>query len=151
MTPGETPQTLELLERIAENAPKDNPRLQNYIAALRTALQSESKEREEVQGMLAEYEEAYTKLTAPANRLGVFIQWLEQDAIDREAPEGEVAVDKLALISVGEQEFVTQVDPKLADDKIFVGARVKVNEAYAVVGTLPASSSGAVIASLGGA
>ena len=145
MAPGDTPQSLELLERISEHAPKDNIRLQNYIAALRTSLQTESKERDETQQMLAEYEEAYTKLTAPANRLGVFVDWLEQEAQGREAPEGEVAVEKLALISVGEQEFVTQVDPKIDAESLSIGTRVKVNEAYAVVGTLPPNRSGSLI------
>lgn len=145
MASGETPQSLELLEKIAEHAPKDNPRLQNYIAALRTSLHSESKEREDTQQMLAEYEEAYNKLTAPANKLGVFLQWLEEEAEGREAPEGEIAIEKLALISVGDQEFVTKVDPKLQEETLSVGTRIKVNEAYAVVGTLPPSQSGSVI------
>ena len=145
MAPGDTPQSLELLERISEHAPKDNIRLQNYIAALRTSLQTDSKERDEAQQMLAEYEEAYAKLTAPANRLGVFVDWLEQEAKDRETPDGEVATEKLALISVGEQEFVTQVDPKIDTETLFIGTRVKVNEAYAVVGTLPPNRSGSII------
>lgn len=136
---------MELLERISEHAPKDNIRLQNYIAALRTSLQTDSKDRDEAQQMLAEYEEAYAKLTAPANRLGVFVDWLEQEAIDRERPDGEVATEKLALISVGEQEFVTQVDPKIDVETLFIGTRVKVNEAYAVVGTLPPNRSGSII------
>ena len=145
MASGDSPQTLELLEKISEHAPKDNARLQNYISALRTALASESKERDDTLQMLAEYEEAYNKLTAPANRLGVFVQWLEQDATDRESVDGEVPVEKLALISVGEQEFVSRVDPKLEQDGLSIGTRVKVNEAYAVVGTLPPSQSGSVI------
>lgn len=145
MASGENPQTLELLDKIAEHAPKDNARLQNYIAALRTSLLTDSKEREETQQMLTEYEEAYTKLTAPANRLGVFVQWLEQEAADRETPTGEVAIEKLALISVGEQEFVAKVDPKLEQDALTTGTRVKVNEAYAVVGMLPPTLSGPII------
>jgi len=145
MASGDHPQTLELLEKIAEHAPKDNARLQNYVAALRKALQSESKEREETQQMLAEYEEAYNKLTAPANRLGVFVQWLDQEAIDQESPDGGKPVENLALISVGEQEFVAKVDPKLDQHHLAVGTRVKVNEAYAVVGTLPPTTSGSLI------
>jgi proteasome-associated ATPase len=145
MASGDHPQTLELLEKIAEHAPKDNARLQNYVAALRKALQSESKEREETQQMLAEYEEAYNKLTAPANRLGVFVQWLDQEAIDQESPDGGKPEEKLALISVGEQEFVAKVDPKLDQHHLAVGTRVKVNEAYAVVGTLPPTTSGSLI------
>lgn len=134
-----TPQSLELLDKILEQAPKDNPRLQNYLSALRTALLSEGKEREETQKLLGEYEEAYEKLTAPANRLGVFLHWL-----DEKAEEGSEKA-KLALIALGDQEFVAQVDPKVGDEALTTGSRVKVNDAYAVVGHLAASPGGAFI------
>ncbi len=125
----------DLLDKIVEVAPKDDPRLQNHLAALRRALQGEAKEREEAQRLLAEYEEAYNKLTAPANRLGVFIQWLES----------EDNKERLALISVGDQEFVAQVDPKANSEALATGTRVKVNDAYAVVGNMPPSSGGAIV------
>lgn len=131
--------SLDLLDKILEQAPKDDPRLQNYLSALRTALLSEGKEREETQKLLTEYEEAYEKLTAPANRLGVFLQWL-----DEQAEEGSEKA-KLALIALGDQEFVAQVDPKVGDDSLTTGTRVKVNDAYAVVGHLTASPGGAFI------
>jgi proteasome-associated ATPase len=143
MASGDTSRSLELLEKIAEQTPKDNQRLQNYVAALRTALQSESKDREEVQKLLAEYEEAYNKLTAPANRLGVFIHWLDDRAKEGEEPANEAA--KLALIALGDQEFVAQVDPKVEAEELITGTRVKVNDAYAVVGTLPPSVNGGMI------
>jgi proteasome-associated ATPase len=130
----EIPRSLELLERLAEAAPKDNQRLQNTIAALRTSLLAESRDREEAEKLLSEYEEAYNKLTAPANRLGVFLQWLE-------GKEEEL----LALISVGDQEFVAQVDPKIDRESLNTGARVKVNDAYAVVGSMSPSVSGGMI------
>ncbi len=146
MTPGENSRTLDLLEKIVEQAPKDNPRLQNYLAALRTSLQEDSKEQDETRQMLAEYEEAYTKLTAPANKIGVFLEWLEQEAEGVESPEGEPpAVQKLALISLGDQEYVAQVDPKVEQSILAIGSRVKVNDAYAVVGTLPAARVGSMV------
>jgi proteasome-associated ATPase len=129
----ETSRSLELLEKLAEAAPKDNQRLQNMIAALRSALQADSAEKEEAEKLLSEYEEAYNKLTAPANRLGVFLEWLESDS------------QGLALIAVGDQEFVAQVDPKLEQTDFATGTRVKVNDAYAVVGSMPASVNGGMI------
>ncbi len=129
----ETSRSLELLERLAEAAPIDNQRLQNTIAALRSALQAESREKDEAEKLLSEYEEAYNKLTAPANRLGVFLQWLESES------------SNLALIAVGDQEFVAQVDPKLEQADLATGTRVKVNDAYAVVGSMPASVNGGMI------
>jgi len=140
---GDSTQSLELLEKIQEHAPKDNVRLQNYLSALRTSLQDESKDREETQKLLTEYEEAYNKLTAPANRIGVFLQWLEEEV--EEGVPVEARPDRLAMIALGDQEFVTQVDPKVNSEALSIGSRVKVNEAYAVVGQLPPSMNGGMI------
>lgn len=140
---GDSSPSLELLDKIAEQAPKDNARLQNYVAALRAELQSDSKNREETQRLLAEYEEAYNKLTAPANRIGVFLQWLDEAAA--EAAEEAEERQRLAMIALGDQEFVAQVDPKVEIERLTTGTRVKVNDAYAVVGHLPPSQNGGFI------
>src|SRR5437763_309815 len=139
MPSSEGSRSLELLDKIVEVAPADNPRLQNYIAALREALHGDAKQREEAEKLMAEYEEAYTKLTQPANRLGVFLQWLDEDAGGEDKGENGDKDRGLALIALGDQEFVTQVDPKANKEELQTGARVKVNDAYAVVGHLPAS------------
>ena len=131
----ETSRSLELLTRIEEQAPKDNQRLQNSVAALRDTLKTDVEKQEENKKLLAEYEEAYAKLTAPANRLGVFLHWLDGKSESDE---------KLALIALGDQEFVAQVDPKTNGEELITGVRVKVNEAYAVVGVLPESGQGSV-------
>ncbi len=152
--------TLELLNKVIEQAPKEDARLQNYLAALKSAIETDGKLAQEAQRVLAEYEEAYAKLTAPANRLGVFLQWLEAQSISpsmgkmstksterAEATNteiGESANDKLALIAVGDQEFVANVDPKIKEGELAAGTRVKVNDAYSVVGTMPPSSNGGV-------
>ncbi len=135
MPSGDDSRALELLDKITEHAPQDNQRLQNYISALRAALEGESKERDDAQKLLAEYEDAYNKLTAPANRLGVFIEWLDNDETK----------EKLALIALGDQEFVAQVDPKVPQETLTTGSRVKVNDAYAVVGQLGPSMNGGMI------
>ena len=131
----EVSRALELLEKVSEQAPPENARLQNYIAALKSTLESDSKKSEESAQLLAEYEEAYNKLTAPANRIGVFLQWLDT----------KDATEKLALIAVGDQEFVVQMDPKADLDRLQPGVRVKVNEAYAILGDMPPSRIGALI------
>jgi proteasome-associated ATPase len=122
--------SLEILDKIIEQAPKDDQRLQNYLAALRQELLGDEEERAKVAQMMQEYEEAYNKLTAPANRLGVFLQWLD---------------DQQALVALGDTEFVSQVDPKIEEKDLETGARVKMNEAYAVVGKLESSGSGSVV------
>ena len=125
--------TRDLLDKIYEQAPKDDPRLQNYLAALERTLAADSKEREESERLLAEYEEAYNKLTAPANRIGVFLNWIE----DAEA--------KFAMIAVGDTEYVAHVDPKVDASKLDSGVRVRVNDAFAVVGFVDPSPIGGML------
>lgn len=138
--------SLDLLDRIIGVAPPDNQRLQNYLAALREALLGDAKQREEAEKLMAEYEEAYTKLTQPANRLGIFLDWLEEDAAT-EDPESKIQnqKSKLALIALGDQEFISLVDPKTNQEALTTGTRVKVNDAYAVVGHLAPSGNGGII------
>ena len=52
---------------------------------------------EESQKLLQEYQEAYEKLVAPANRIATFIKFLD---------------NQLALIALGDSEFVTTVSPR---------------------------------------
>ncbi|HVT11051.1 MAG TPA: AAA family ATPase [Fimbriimonadaceae bacterium] len=143
--------SLELLDKIIEVAPRDNQRLQNYLAALRDALIGDEKRREEAEKVMAEYEEAYAKLTQPANRLGIFLQWLEEEAQAPLPSGGEGGepqpsrVSGQALIALGDQEFVALVDPKANQEALTTGVRVKVNDAYAVVGHLAPSGNGGII------
>ncbi len=120
----------KLLDRIAEQAPKEDAKLQNYLAALRKELADQEKTQDERAALLAEYEEAYQKLTAPANRVGVFLQRLEEDRI---------------LIALGETEYVALADPKIPEEELVPGARVTLNEAYAVVGVMPPHPGGTVL------
>lgn len=122
--------SLEILEKIIEQAPTSEVRLLNHLAALRDSLQSDDKERDTTQKLIEEYEEAYNKLTAPANRIGVFLKWLDE---------------QLALIALGETEFVSQVDPKIEPEQLSTGVRVKLNDAYAVVGHLELGSGGPLV------
>ncbi|MFX7033264.1 hypothetical protein ABTI01_19870, partial [Acinetobacter baumannii] len=92
--------------RITEQAPKDNVRLSNAIAALREELRTREGKDAEKEELLAKYEDAYQKLTSPANRVGVFLRFLE---------DGNVAV------AFGETEYVAQVDPKMNLDDLRPG------------------------------
>ena len=121
---------MTILDKIAEQAPADDARLHNLFAAMREALEGQAKENENVRKLVEEYEDAYAKLTAPANRVGVFLQWLE---------------DKLALVALGDTEFVANIDPKLKEDEITTGTRIRLNEAYAVVGALDAGVNGPIV------
>jgi len=144
MQSGESSRSLELLGKVIEQAPAENQRLHNYLAALRDSLEHDEKSQLEQEQILAEFQEAYEKLTAPANRLAVFLHWVNPDEEPAEAPE-DSSSSKLALISLGEQEYVVQVDPKVPSEQLVVGTRVKVNEAYAIIGVLPSSQTGSMI------
>jgi proteasome-associated ATPase len=124
----------EILDRIEEHAPKDNPRLQNYLAALREALAEQAAERQKDQELLGQYQEAYDKLTQPANRMAVFLRWVEEPDKPR-----------LALIALGDQEFLTTFDPAIPEESLQAGTRVRVNDAYAIVGVLPDPATGALV------
>lgn len=122
--------TSEILDRLSEQVPPGNAKLTNYVSAMRDSLEQEAKDRQEQEETLKGYQEAYEKLTAPANRLGVFLDWLP---------------DELALVAVGDTEFVSMVDPMVEREKLFKGARIRVNDAYAVVGVLDAIGGGAIV------
>lgn len=119
-----------LLQEIIDSVPADDQRLRNYLLALRDALEEERRGIEDAKRLIAEYEEAYQKLTSPANRTGVFLEMLDEG---------------LALIAVGESEFVVSIDPKLNAQTLKAGVRVKVNDAYAIIGVMPPHPGGQVL------
>lgn len=123
-------QAEQLLDKIEEQAPADDPRLRNYVAALRSELAAQEKQGEERERLLAEYEEAYQKLTAPANRIGIYLRPLE---------------DGKHLIALGDTDFVSLADPKATEGELESGVRVLLNEAYAIVGVLPPHESGTIV------
>lgn len=119
----------ELIREIVEMIPPDNQRLRNYISELESQIHAAQREADEQREVLRQYEDAYTKLTSPANRTGVFLRH-EQDGI--------------ALIAVGDTEFVVSIDPSIEVAELVTGARVKVNDSYAIVGVMPPHESGQI-------
>ena len=121
---------LEVLRDIIEQVPEDNARLRNYLSTLEQTLLEDARQAEHAARMIAEYEEAYEKLTSPANRTGVYLETMESG---------------IAMIAVGDTEFVVSVDPKVSAEELAAGCRVKVNDSYAIVGVLPPHSGGQVL------
>lgn len=118
-----------LLQRLRELGPKDDPKFNNTLSALRDELVRASQDSVEREGQLAEYEAAYNKLTQPANKLGVFLQSLDSGNV---------------LVALGDSEFVTTIDPKLNPEELVLGARVLLNEAFAVVGVMSSNPAGSL-------
>lgn len=121
---------LELVERIAEILPRDDAKLNNYLASIRQVAQKQARDEEERQSLLAKYEEAYQKLTAPANRTGAFLSWLDGG---------------LALVALGDSEYVVQADPSIDSSSLSTGSTVRLNEGYAIVGLAPVTACGPVV------
>lgn len=119
----------QILDKLDQIAPREDARLRNHLAALRMEVERTDAEQEAKDAELAEYKAAYEKLTAPANRVGIYLAALEEDK---------------ALVAMGDTEFVTLLDPSLDTDQLKRGARVRLNEAYAVVGLVPGSEAGTV-------
>ena len=142
-----------LLNEIIRMTPRNDPRL-DYLLLLRHQLETDEKQLEEAQKVIAEYEEAYNKLTAPANRIGVYLGPVD---------------DQTVQIAIGDQEYVANVDPRMGGGEgpgdegsdhsvvrqpapagdspapLKVGTRVKVNEAFAVIGDLGAHPGGPLV------
>ncbi|MCC6442542.1 MAG: AAA family ATPase [Armatimonadetes bacterium] len=120
---------MAVLDDILRRTPREDPRLP-YLLLLRQQLELDEQHLQEAQKLIAEYEEAYNKLTSPANRIGVFLG----------SPE-----EGIANIALGDGEFYSNIDPKLDVSGFKVGTRVKVNEAYAVVGDLGYHPGGPIV------
>jgi proteasome-associated ATPase len=116
-------------EILNDRAPKD-PRLTQYLLLLRHQLEVDERQFQEAVQALAEYEEAYEKLTSPANRIATYLG---------KPDEG------IALVAVGESEYYSNIDPKLENPNFNIGTRVKVNEAFAVIGDLGYHPTGPIV------
>ena len=86
-----------LLDEIIRMTPRSDPRL-DPLLLLRHQVEVDEKQMEEAQQAIAEYEEAYNKLTAPANRIGVFLEHLDPETVQ---------------IALGDQEYIANLDPEL--------------------------------------
>ncbi len=124
-------ESYEILNRIADIVPVENAKLTSYVSALRDSMARDDQRESEQEKELAAYQEAYQKLTAPANRIGVFLSWAEESV--------------LAHIAVGDTEFVASVDPNVEPELLKPGQRIRVNEAYAIIGFASATENGALL------
>lgn len=121
-------QAIELAGRLAA-AEADPAKTGAYAAALRDELERASRAVRALQEERDGLAQAYEQLTAPANRVATLLRAL---------PEGR------ALVALGDTEFVVQVDPAIEAGTLAPGARVRLNEAYAVVGVEQAEPVGSL-------
>ena len=141
---------LWILDEIIRMTPRNDVR-QGYLMALREQLETDEAMLDEAKKVIAEFEEAYTKLTAPANRIGVFLEKVEPEVkpkpkrrFGQPAPPEEKP-PLMVRIALGEQEYIANIDPKLENPDFKVGTQVKVNEAFAVIGDLGYAHGGPIV------
>lgn len=120
---------LAILEEILKYTPQNDPRL-GLFELLYEQLRSDERQLQEARETIRQFNETYEKLTSPANRIGTFLG----------APQEHVA-----YIAVGDAEYYANADPKLDLKKLNIGTRVKINEAFAVIGDLGYHPEGPVV------
>ena len=126
-------ESLEMLDVLESQIPSDNARLKTYAGALRETLEAEARIAETKAEELAQFKQAYEKLTQPANRIGVFLKWIDTD------------MGSLPMILLGDSEYVVMLDPAIKEESLTLGTRVRLNEAYAIIGLAPASEQGSIV------
>jgi len=118
-----------VVDQLIASAADDDRRLPALLV-LRHQLEVDKQQREEALHVIREFEEAYEKLTSPANRVATFL-----GATD----EG------VATIVIGDSEYYANIDPKMDAEQLRVGHRVRVNDAYVIVGGLGYASDGPIV------
>jgi proteasome-associated ATPase len=119
---------LRLVDELLALAP-DRDSGRPLLYQLRRQLMDREISYQEARRVAVELETALEKVTAPANRVGIFLG---------------MPSEGIATVYVGGSEYYTNIDPRVEAAELKVGCRVLVNEAYAVVGDLGYSPSGPV-------
>ena len=136
-----------LIDEVIRITPRNDSRF-SYLMALREQLLTDEEMMDEAKKVIAEFEEAYTKLTAPANRIGIFLGKVQPEESPAKRSRFSPAPPNpgnIVRICLGDQEFITNVDPKLEKQEFKIGTQVKVNEAYAIVGDLGYAEGGSIV------
>lgn len=107
----------------------ERTRLIALVEAIRSEQEHDDKARVELEQQLREFEDAYEKLTQPANRTATVLDVLDVST---------------ALVMLGDSQYVCSVDPK-AKLELKKGDQVKLNEAYVVIGLVDRMPIGAVV------
>ncbi len=137
-----------LLDEVIRMTPRNDMRI-DYLMALREQVETDEMMMDEAKKVIAEFEEAYNKLTAPANRIGVFLGKIEPEAKPKTKRRflqiTEEKKEDTVRIALGDQEYIANVDPKLENPDFKIGTQVKVNEAFAVIGDLGYAVGGPIV------
>ena len=127
-----TVRAVAVVDELLSMTPPSDTKYQ-YLLLLRHQLEVDERQMVEAQKYIQEYEEAYNKLTAPANRVATYL--------------GDLEDEETVLISMGDTDFVANVDPKMnrESENLQVGDRVRINDAYAVLKGMGPNRNGALV------
>ena len=120
---------IAIVDEMLAQADSDDPKL-NYLLLLRHQLEVDEQQMSEARDLIAKYDDAYTKLTQPANKVAVFLG---------------VNPDGTANIALGDNDYYTNIDPNVDIDALKAGSRVRINEAHAVIADLGPATNGMIV------
>lgn len=123
------PSLLALIDQCLASLPEGDSRIpllyQMRQRVLEQAASSQQQDKE-----FKKLQSVVEKLTAPANRVGMFLGQSE---------------DGLAKIIVGGSEYYANIDPRLTRDSLKSGHQILVNEAFVVIRSLGYDRNGPVV------
>lgn len=117
---GGADEPIRIVDQVLLSLPEADP-ARPLLYQLRRRLMDQEITFQEARRALVELEGALEKVTAPANRVGIFL----------DSPR-----EGIANVFVGGAEYYANIDPRVNPAELTVGMRVLINEAYAVVGLL---------------
>ena len=116
------------LDVFIASLPATDP-LRRTLAELRSEIVEQREVLQDAREAIEKLEEVVRKVTAPANRIGIFLG----------TPNRETA-----HIVVGGADYYCNIDPRVGASRLRKGTRVLVNEAYVIVGDLGFDPGGPV-------
>ncbi len=114
------PELVDRLDFLIASLPTTDP-LRRTLAELRREIVDQREILQDAREAIEKLEEVVRKVTAPANRIGIFLG----------APNRETA-----HILVGGADYYCNIDPRIGPSRLRKGTRVLINEAYVIVGEL---------------
>jgi proteasome-associated ATPase len=111
---------VHIVDQVLLSLPEQDP-ARPLLYQLRRQLMDREITFHEARRARVELEGALEKVTAPANRVGIYLG----------SPKAGIA-----NVFVGGSEYYANIDPRVNPEDLKVGTRVLINEAYAVVGLL---------------
>jgi len=104
--------------------------LRKELSDLRMSVGEQEDIMAEARETIEKMEQVIRKVTAPANRIGTFLESTSRE---------------LARIVVGGQEYYCNIDPRIPPGRLRKGVRVLLNEAYVIIGELGFDPGGPVV------